>query len=274
MSPVTTSAAAGLSYLARPGRGTPVVLLHGIGSRARSFLPLIEALDPRFSVLAWDAPGYGDSSPLTVQSPDASDYAAALNRLLAELGISRCILIGHSLGALVAARLAVVSANRVATLGLVSPALGYGAERTAPLPASVATRLDDLDRLGAVAFAAQRAPGMLADPAARPDLLQQIERAMAEVRRPGYDQAVRMLASGRLLKDAAEIAIPTGVWVGVHDRITPPANARQVFEALPPPARRAYGEIADAGHAVCQERPADLANAILSIADDKASMHA
>lgn len=274
MSEVTTSSSAGLSYLARPGRGTAVVLLHGIGSRASSFLPLMEALDPRFSALAWDAPGYGDSPPLTVQNPDASDYAAALNRLLAELGISRCILIGHSLGALVAARLAVVSANRVATLGLVSPALGYGAERNAPLPPSVATRLDELDRLGAAAFAAQRAPGLVADPAARPDVLQQVERAMAAVRRPGYDQALRMLACGRLLKDVAEVAIPTGVWVGALDRITPPANARQVFEALPPPARRAYGEIAGAGHAVCQERPGELANAILSIADDKASLHA
>jgi pimeloyl-ACP methyl ester carboxylesterase len=273
MSAITSSNAAGLACLERPGRGTPVVLLHGIGSRARSFVPLIEALDPRFSVLAWDAPGYGDSPPLTVETPDASDYAAALNRLLAELDISRCILVGHSLGALIAARLAVVSPNRVATLALVSPALGHGAERTAPLPAAVASRLDELDRLGAEAFAAQRAPGLLADPSARPDVLQQVERAMAEVRCPGYDQAARMLASGRLLKDAAQMAVPTAVWVGAQDRITPPANARQVYEALPPAARRAYGEIADAGHAVCQERPVELANAILSIAD-KGSMNA
>ncbi len=209
------------------------MLLHGIGSQARSFVPLIEALDPRFSVVAWDAPGYGDSTPLAVACPDASDYAAALNRLLAELDISRCILFGHSLGTLVAARLAVVSPNRVATLCLVSPALGYGAERTAPLPPPVASRLEELDRLGAQVFAARRAPALLADPAARPDVLQQVERAMAAVRRPGYDHAARMLASGRLLKDAAQVSIPTAVWVGALDRITPPANAREVFEALP-----------------------------------------
>ena len=37
---------------------------------------------------------------------------------------------------------------------------------------------------------------------------------------------LRMLASGRLLKDAAQVAVPTAVWVGAQDRITPPANAR------------------------------------------------
>jgi pimeloyl-ACP methyl ester carboxylesterase len=211
---------------------------------------------------------------LTVEVPDASDYAAALNRLLAELDISRCILIGHSLGALVAARLAVVSTNRVATLGLVSPALGYGADRSGPLPATLAARLDELDRLGAQAFAAKRAPGLLADPAGRPDLLRQVDSAMAEIRRPGYDQAARMLASGRLLNDAKHAAVPTAVWVGTQDVITPPANARQVFEALPAPMRRAYREIADAGHAVCQERPAELAVAILSLDDNKARLNA
>ena len=107
-----------------------VLLAHGFPESSRMWVPLMEALDSRLSVVAWDAPGYGDSPPLTVEAPDASDYAAALNRLLAELDISRCILIGHSLGALVAARLAVVSTNRVATLGLVSPALGYGADRS------------------------------------------------------------------------------------------------------------------------------------------------
>ena len=274
MSAIESNTTAGVSYLVRQGSGTPVVLLHGIGSQARSFVPLMEALNPRFSVLAWDAPGYGSSTPLAVACPDASDYAAALNRLLAELGISRCILIGHSLGALIAARLAVASANRVAMLALISPALGYGAERTAPLPPPVANRLDELNRLGAEAFAAKRAPGLVADPVARPDVLQQVESAMAQVRRPGYDQALRLLASGRLLRDAAQVAVPTAVWVGTQDRVTPPANARQVFETLPPTVRRTYREIDGAGHAVCQERPADVASAICSLDDNKASMHA
>ena len=51
------------SYLDQ-GRGTAVVLLHGIGSAARSFDRQIGALSPRHRVVAWDAPGYSNSTTL------------------------------------------------------------------------------------------------------------------------------------------------------------------------------------------------------------------
>jgi pimeloyl-ACP methyl ester carboxylesterase len=274
MTDITSGAGAGLTYLVRAGGQVPVVLLHGIGSHARSFVQLIEALDPRFSVLAWDAPGYGDSVPLAAEWPDASDYAAALNRLLAHLEISRCTLVGHSLGALIAARLAIVSAMRVTKLCLISPAQGYGVAKGGSLPPSVASRIEELDCLGPERFAAKRAPGLLGDPAARPDVLQSVEQAMAAVRHPGYDQAARMLAGGRLLDDAAKISMPTAVVVGARDRVTPPPNARDLFQTLPASARLAYAEVAGAGHAVCQEQPVEIARIISSIVDSKAAAHA
>jgi pimeloyl-ACP methyl ester carboxylesterase len=274
MSAITHASAAGLSYVERAGQGMPVVLLHGIGSNGQSFAPLIDALDARHRVVAWDAPGYGESTPLANDWPDPSDYAAALNRLLAQLDIPRCILVGHSLGTLIAARFAVVSPNHVAALCLLSPSLGYRAEKGAPLPPGAARRIEDLDRLGAEGFAAARSPLLLADPAARPDVLQAVARAMAAVRRPGYDQACRMLAVGRMLDDAAKITVPTAVMVGAQDRITPPDTTRRVYDALRPSAQRGYFEIADTGHALPQERPAEVARTIASIVDNKAAAHA
>jgi pimeloyl-ACP methyl ester carboxylesterase len=264
MTEIARRAAAGLSYLARDGgEGVPIVLLHGIGSNAQSFEPLMRALDR--PTLAWDAPGYGTSEPLAAQWPDASDYAAAVDRWLTGLGVSRCILAGHSLGALIAARFASVAPERVAALFLLSPALGHGVAKGAPLPPPVASRIDELDRLGPEKFAQARSPNLLADPAAQPQVLQAVVRAMAAVRRPGYDQAARLLAGGRLIDDAAAIELPTAVLVGAQDRITPPASVRRVFDALPAAARNVYREIADAGHALCQERPAETARAIAEI---------
>jgi pimeloyl-ACP methyl ester carboxylesterase len=273
MNAIMQRSAAGLSYLARDGGGgTPIVLLHGIGSNAHSFAPLMQAFDARSPMLAWDAPGYGSSQPLAVAWPDASDYAAAFDRLLVHLEISSCILIGHSLGVLIAARSALVSPGRVAALFLISPALGYAAEKGGALPATVAGRIEELDRLGAEKFAAARAGGLLAHPAARPDVLQAVERAMAAVRRPGYDQAARLLAGGRLIDDVAQLEVPTAVLVGAQDRITPPANARRVFDALPASSgQHAYREIPDAGHAVCQEQPAEVARAIAEFVANRAS---
>jgi len=276
MTDITQRLAAGLSYLARDGGdGLPVVLLHGIGSNAGSFAPLLQAFDNSHPMLAWDAPGYGSSQPLDVAWPDASDYAAALNRLLTDIGIARCILIGHSLGALIVARFALVSPQKVTALFLISPALGYGVEKDAPLPANVAGRITELDRLGAARFAAARAGGLLADPVARPDVLQAVERAMAAIRRPGYDQAARLLAGGRLLDDAAKLEVPTTVIVGTQDRITPPENARRVRDVLRASSRgHAYREIQNAGHAVCQEQPAEVARVIAEIVASKADAHA
>jgi pimeloyl-ACP methyl ester carboxylesterase len=196
-----------------------------------------------------------------------------LSRLLAWLGTSRCILVGHSLGCLMAARYALVASRRVAALVLVSPALGYGVEKGSALPAGAAARLDELNSLGPEKFAAARAPGLLADPAAHPEVLQAVERAMAAVRRPGYDNAVRLLAGGRLLDDAAKLTIPTAVLVGAQDRITPPAACRRAFDALPAAMRLAYREIPDAGHAVCQERPNEVARAIVEIVASGARAH-
>ena len=264
----------GISYLARDGGDrTPIVLVHGIGSNAQSFVPLMQALDPRHPVLAWDAPGYGASEPLPVDWPDASDYAAVLNRWLAQVGALRCVILGHSLGALIAARFALASRNRTAALFLVSPALGHGIEKGEALPPAVATRISELDRLGAEKFAAARAPGLLADAGSRPEVLAMVEQAMAAVRRPGYDQAARLLAGGRLIEDAAKVDVPTAVIVGAQDRITPPANARRVFAALRGEGH-VYREIADAGHAVCQEQPAEVARAIVEIVESRANAHA
>jgi pimeloyl-ACP methyl ester carboxylesterase len=276
MNEMAPGMAAGLSYLARGGGGdTPIVLLHGIGSNAQSFEPLIRVLSARHRVVAWDAPGYGRSQPLAVTWPDASDYAAALDRLLVGLDVARCVLLGHSLGTLIAARFAMLWPERVAALVLASPALGHGTDKGDALPPAVAGRIEELDRLGAEGFAAARAPRLVADPVARPDVLRAVELAMAAVRRPGYDQAARLLAGGRLLDDAAAIHIPTAVLVGTQDRITPPANARRVYDALGGAApRRAYREIADAGHAVCQEQPAEVARLIVETAENEANAHA
>jgi pimeloyl-ACP methyl ester carboxylesterase len=276
MTAIVQRSATGLSYLRCDGGGAmPVVLLHGIGSNAHSFEPLMAALDGRYPTLAWHAPGYGDSEPLAVEWPDASDYAAALHRLLAHLEISRCILAGHSLGTLIAARYAVVTPARIAALCLISPALGYRTKQGDPLPPPVAARIEALDRLGAEQFAAKRAPGLLADPSARPDVLQAVERAMAAVRRPGYDQAARLLAGGRLLDDAAKIEVPTAVITGSDDRITPPENGHFVFAALQASSQRhAIRIIANAGHAVCQEQPAEVARAIVEFVGTKADAHA
>ncbi len=251
--------AAGVDVLRRAGSRseTPVVLLHGVGSNASSFAPLMEALDPVFDVYAWDAPGYGASQPLAIESPHPSDYADALADMLDALELGRVVLVGHSLGSLFAGSFAAVRPARVAALALLSPALGYRVATGAVLPPNVQSRIDDIEQLGPEAFAARRAARLVYSPETKPEVLTRVRSAMAALNTTGYAQAVRALGHGDLLADAKRIAAPTCVVIGAEDAVTPPAGARTLHAALTHP--REYQEIAATGHALPQEAPIAVA---------------
>lgn len=239
---------AGTDVLRQEGAGVPLVLLHGIGSDAETWRGVMERLSGR-AVLAWDAPGYGASEPLARAHPTPDDYADRLLALLDAAGIARAAIAGHSLGALVAGRFAARAPGRVASLALLSPALGYGVAPGAALPPAVQGRIDELERLGPAAFAAARAARLVA----RAEALPGVTRAMAAVNPPGYAQAARALGAGDLLADAPSLRGPVRVAVGSEDSVTPPANARRLHDALPEPLELAI--VPGCGHALPQEDP-------------------
>lgn len=78
-----------------------LVLLHGIGGNRSVWPAQVETfVRAGYRVVAWDMPGYGESA-----MPDASMMAAladALDEMLHALGSSRCVLVGHSMGGMVA----------------------------------------------------------------------------------------------------------------------------------------------------------------------------
>lgn len=99
-----------------PAAGPTVVLLHARPtdrSMWRAHLPEFAAAGMR--AIAVDLPGYGDAADRSL------DPWSAVHETLAARGVSRCVLVGNSLGALVALQVAAVHPELVA--GLV--ALGY-----------------------------------------------------------------------------------------------------------------------------------------------------
>ncbi|WP_016833404.1 alpha/beta fold hydrolase, partial [Herbaspirillum lusitanum] len=112
------------------GRGPVIVLLHGISSGAASWLQCALRLEKDAQVIAWNAPGYGRSTALPQMQPSAADYAARLELFLQALGVNNCLLVGHSLGAMMAAAYVGGSGGgkRASRLLLVSPAQGYGSD--------------------------------------------------------------------------------------------------------------------------------------------------
>ena len=104
------------------GDGPPLVLLHGIGSRAVSWWPVIDPLAARFRLYAVDLRGHGASA----QPPSGyllPDYAADLAALLDALGLDRPRLLGHSLGGLVILSWAVAHPAQATAIALEDTAL-------------------------------------------------------------------------------------------------------------------------------------------------------
>lgn len=257
----------GIEYLERPARGPVVVLMHGIGSSAASFASVLPYLPDDWRVVAWNAPGYAGSEPLPFEWPLAADYAAALKRFLDRSAIDRAFLAGHSLGCLIGAAFAAAYGDSVLRLLLASPALGHGVPRGAQLGPEAQARIDDLTKLGPKAFAAARAARLVYEPETNSEIVARVREEMARVRPPGYAQAVRMLASGRLLDDAKRLQVPTDVIVGSNDVVTPSDSAQRTHQALRPAWRGNFTMLPAVGHAICQQAPAGFASALVALAE-------
>lgn len=240
------------SYL-ESGAGPAIVLLHGVGSGARSWKAQLADLSGTCRVVAWDAPGYGSSTPLEPERPDASDYAGRLRSLVDALQVDRFHLVGHSLGAIKAARFACEHPDRVMSLTLAGPSTGHARLSPEERDRLRNGRIDDLAKLGPRGMAQLRGP-RLVSPLATEQHRHAVIETMARVRPDGYRQAVALLSGADTGADIARLAgrVPLQFVYGEHDVVMPPestlALARQWPDAM-------VHRIDGAGHAMYLEQP-------------------
>jgi pimeloyl-ACP methyl ester carboxylesterase len=237
-----------------------IVLLHGIGSGGASWLDCALALGSSARVIAWDAPGYGASTPLQGAAPSAADYAERLEQLLAVLGVENCLLVGHSLGAMMAAAYVAKGYGRAQKLVLASPAQGYGAPEKRERAAQVIQeRLSVLETLGIAGMAEQRSARTVSAQA-NAHARAWARWNMSRLDAAGYTQAVRMLAGDDIRKYLPG-SIPGTVFCGSLDTVTTPTDSRALATACNFP----FVLIDGAGHACYVEQPALVAASIRHI---------
>jgi len=242
------------------GTGVALVLLHGIGSGAASWEAQFDELADRYRVIAWDAPGYGDSSPLPLPTPLAPDYAAALVQFLARLHVDELVLVGHSLGAMVAAAWAAEPTARLHALVLASPARGYASAPADVRQAKWQERIEAIERLGPQAMAAERS-SKLCSPGATATVVEKVRASMARVTRQGYGQAAHMLVHDDLLSHLRRVKAPVTVLCGELDTVTPPDACAGIAQVVGAP----FVSLPGLGHACYVEGPA-LFNSALTLA--------
>ena len=233
------------------GHGPTVVLLHGLGSNAEHWLPMARDLARDHRVVFVELPGHGEArmpAPLTLE-----EAALQLDRAIAEQGDAPVVLVGHSVGGLVAAAEALHAPQRVRALVLVESALR---PQIGPDDLDALMRSLEQDYAGTlhehyVSFGRDSAQG---------------ERLFAEAMRvePSVVKAWIRLASTTDLSGAvARLRVPTLVVLGERswpegERWTSCADTLGYGKAPGVTPMRMSG----VGHFLMLDRPHDLADAI------------
>lgn len=112
--------------------GTAYVLVHGIGVSSRYFQPAAAELAKHGEVYLVDLPGYG-SAPDPRRDVSLADHAGVLAEFVRGAGLVRPVIVGHSMGSQVVARLAVDSPDVTDRIVLMAPTVypGYRTTRAA-----------------------------------------------------------------------------------------------------------------------------------------------
>lgn len=100
--------------------GDPVVFIHGFGGDLNNWMFNQPVVSQRRRAIAIDLPGHGASSKEA--SGSVEELASAVQATLDQLGVSRAMLVGHSLGGAIALEIARAHPERVARLVLICPA--------------------------------------------------------------------------------------------------------------------------------------------------------
>jgi 2-hydroxy-6-oxonona-2,4-dienedioate hydrolase len=199
----------------RAGAGEPLVLMPGTGGHLEAYAHNIGPLAEHFSVIAYDYPGHGYTTPAT-SDLELPDYVEHLAGLLDVLGVPRAHLSGESLGGWVALKFAAAHPDRTERLVLNTP----GGTMARP---EVMERIRSLSQAAADdpsdANIRARLEWLMADPATVTDELVAIRRTIYA--RPGFAESMRHLLClqdpeirrRNLVTDEELAAVPHGAMV-------------------------------------------------------------
>jgi pimeloyl-ACP methyl ester carboxylesterase len=248
----------------KAGNGPALLLLHGLGCTHRTWLPVLDALARRYTVIAPDLLGHGESDkPRADYSIGA--FANGMRDLLTVLGIDKVTVVGHSFGGGVAMQFAYQFPERTERLVLVGSG-GLGPEVSAAIRAITTTgfyqvmgalTLPGVRHVGTAGLKALSRTGIkefrdfdevaeiyqsFRDPAARA-AIRHVVRAVVD-----WQGQIVSMADRAYLTEAMPMCV---VW-GDQDRVIPVSHAARAGELAP----RARVEVMpNAGHFPHKDHP-------------------
>jgi len=256
------------------GSGPTVLMLHGIGGGHIAFAPQVETLAAAgYRAVAWDMPGYGHSAP--IEPYTFKGLAQSCIDLIDALQCEHVVLLGHSMGGMVAQEVVARRPERVSRLILCGTSAAFGKRtdgRSADAWAQqfIAQRTAPLDAGQSMAEVAGRLVPQMVGPGSLPEGLRLAEHCMAGVPAATYRRALDCLVTFDRQAALGAIRAPTLLIGGEFDRVAAPAVMKQMAEAIPD-AR--YAELKGIGHLMNLEAPDEFDALVLDFLAQTRALH-
>ena len=244
----------------RSGVGrTAVFLLHGVGGGKEVWHDLLPVLTQSgFTAVAWDMPGYGASAP--IEPTTTAGLAHALECLIDDVGAQQNILLGHSMGGMVAQEAVALFGQKIHGLVLFATSAAFGRPDGKWQHDFLQSRFAPLDAgAGMATLATRLVPAMMGPDA--PALASRLAKdLMARVPEPSYRAALTAIVSFNRLGDLANIRVPTLCLSGELDHNANPAVLLKMSQKIP---NAQYQCLTGAGHLANLEQPRAFNHCVL-----------
>ena len=256
--------AQGVPAWAEAGHGGPdrptLVFLHGIGGGKQGFAAQLAFFAAQgYRSLAWDMPGYGDSAMMAPY--DFENLAWALWRMLDQAQVERAVLIGHSMGGMVAQQAWTQHPERITGLVIAASSPAFGNASGEFQTQFVAQRLAPLDAGQTMAEVADAVIPSMVAPGYQGDGLSLAQRCMSAVPPDTYRAALQALVRFEQRAALPTITVPTLCLAAEHDTTAPPEVLRRMAEKIP---SAQFQVLPAAGHLLCFEQAAAFNGAVHS----------
>lgn len=213
----------------REGKGPVVLLLHGVGGDSTNWAAISSRLAARFDVISMDLRGHGRSDLIT-GPVGVEDLARDAVGVMDAAGVSKCSVVGFSLGGVVAQCVSLDFPERVDKLAVIGTVCG----RTMEERARAAERIEFLRQNGVAAIAEANRQRWFTDEfqKAQPEVVQ---ARVEQVRRSdpaSYLHAFTVFCTTDFAGRLDEITVPTLIVTGEHDLAATPRMARLMHERI------------------------------------------
>ncbi len=211
---------------------TTLVFLHGIGGGHAAWqrqVPFFESHG--YKTVAWDAPGYG-GTPL-VDPYSFANVARALEKAIDRTGAAPIVVVGHSMGGMIAQEAYALFPGKVRALALTFTSSAFGGSTSDFAQQFIDARIKPLDLGRTMAEISAKLMPTMHGGASDPSGLMLAAQVMATVPPETYRKAVAMLTTFDRRADLARIGVPTLVLSGSDDMVAPAKTMERMAQKIP-----------------------------------------